>query len=193
MYSVNSLVPKFFAQYCARNNKHLIQASGTLVNGIHSFYDHKTTLKPINDYGKTKLKGEQFIIKSKCNYSIIRFPGIYGNKGPSHLGINVFIKKALKKNFLTFSGNLNSKRNYVFVKDAAKAIMFCLNKRKFGIFYISGETQTFKSMLKKISLILGGGRAIQYIKNNDLKIDQIVKGSKYFKTTSFANSLKFIK
>ena len=98
MHKVNSLVPKIFAQYCKKYNKHLIQASGTLVNGIYSLYNHKTKLKPVNAYGKTKLSGEKYIQNTKCNYSIIRFGGIYGRNGPSHLGINNFINQAINKN-----------------------------------------------------------------------------------------------
>lgn len=105
MYKVNSLVPKIFAQYCKKYNKHLIQASGTLVNGIHSLYNHKTKLNPVSAYGKTKLIGEKYIQNTKSNYSIIRFGGIYGRNGPSHLGINNFINLAINKKKLIFSGN----------------------------------------------------------------------------------------
>ena len=78
IYKVNSLAPKIFAEYCKKNNKHLIHASSISVNGIHSLYNHRTKLHPVNTYGKTKLIAEKYIQKSKCNYSIIRFAGIYG-------------------------------------------------------------------------------------------------------------------
>jgi nucleoside-diphosphate-sugar epimerase len=192
MHSVNSLVPKIFAQYCKRYNKHLIQASGTLVNGIHSLYNRKTKLSPTNAYGKTKLMGEKYIKKIKCNYSIIRFGGIYGRNGPSHLGINNFINQAINKEQIIFSGNVMSKRNYVFVNDAAKAIINCMNNKKFGVFYLGGEVQTFKVMVKKINLILGSKEEILFKKNKQLKSHQIVTRNKIFKITSFAESLEAI-
>ena len=135
MHKVNALVPKIFAQYCKKYNKHLIQASSTAVNGIHSLYNNKTKLTPLNAYGKTKLIGEKYIQRTKCNYSIIRFGGIYGKNGPSHLGINNFINKAVNKKRLIFSGNPESKRNYVFVEDAAKAIIHCIKKVN-SVFFI---------------------------------------------------------
>jgi nucleoside-diphosphate-sugar epimerase len=192
MHKVNSLVPKIFAQYCKKYNKHLIQASGTLVNGIHSLYNHKTKLKPINAYGKTKLIAEKYIQKTKCNYTIIRFGGIYGRNGSSHLGINNFINQAINKKKIIFSGNSKSKRNYIFVEDAARSIINCMIRKKFGIFYLGGEVQTFKVMLKKINLILGSKKEILFKKNKQLKSDHIVTRNKIFKITSFAESLKTI-
>ena len=59
-------------------------------------YSHKTKFKPKNHYGKSKLQPEKYIIKSGCAYTILRFGGIYGEKGPSHLGINNFIRNAIK-------------------------------------------------------------------------------------------------
>jgi nucleoside-diphosphate-sugar epimerase len=193
MYKINSLVPKIFAQYCKKYNKHLIQASGTLVNGIHSLYNHKTKLNPVNAYGKTKLIGEKYIQKIKCNYSIVRFGGIYGRNGPSHLGINNFINLSINKKKLIFSGNSKSKRNYVFVEDAARSIIDCMNRKKLGIYYLGGETQSFKAMIEKINSILGSKKKILFKKNNELMSHQIVQRNKIFKVKSFSESLKIIK
>jgi dTDP-4-dehydrorhamnose reductase len=93
IYKVNSLAPKIFAEYCKKNNKHLIHASSISVNGIHSLYNHRTKLHPVNTYGKTKLIAEKYIQKSKCNYSIIRFAGIYGGGGGSS-GDKLFYKSS---------------------------------------------------------------------------------------------------
>ena len=193
MHKINSLVPKIFAQYCKKYNKHLIQASGTLVNGIHSLYNHKTKLKPINAYGKTKLIGEKYIQKTKCDYTIIRFGGIYGRNGPSHLAINNFINQAINKKKIIFSGNSKSKRNYIFVEDAARSIINSMIRKKFGIFYLGGETQSFKTMIKKINLVLGSKQKILFKKNNELISNQIIKSDKILKIKSFSESLKIIK
>ena len=92
-----------------------------------------------------------------------------------------------------FRENKNNKRNYIFVNDAAKFIISCINKKKFGIFYLGGETQTFKIMIEKINSIIGSKKKIIFKKNKDLKSDQIIMKDKSFKTTSFSNSLKIIK
>jgi nucleoside-diphosphate-sugar epimerase len=190
---INSFVPKILAQYCKKNNKHLIQASTIMVNGMCSLYNYKTKLNPINAYGKTKLIAEKYIQKTKCNYTIIRFGGIYGKNGPSHLGINNFINQVINRKKLIFSGNIKSKRNYVFVNDAAKSIITCMNKKKLGTFYLGGEIQTFLMMLKKINIILGSNKKICLKKKKELRSDQIVIKDKIFKITSFSKSLKIIK
>jgi len=193
MYQVNTLLPKIFAQYCRKYNKHLIQASSILVHGMHFLYNHKTSLKPKIAYAKTKLLADKYILKTKCNYSILRFGGIYGKNGPSHLVINNYIKKAIKKKKIIFSGNPLSKRNYIFVNDAAKCIINCIRRKRFGIFYLGGQIQTFKEMVEKINLILESKKKILYKKNKEIKYDQIITKDKSFKTTSFSNSLKIIK
>ena len=193
MHNINAIVPKIFAQYCKKHSKHLIHASSISVNGIHSLYNHKTKLNPINAYGKTKLVGEKYIQKTRCNYSIIRFSGIYGRNGPSHLGINNLINLAINKKRLIFSGNSKSKRNYVFVEDAAKSIINCMNRKKLGIFYLGGETQSFKVMLEKINSLLGSKKKILFKKNKELTSHQIVQRNKIFKVKSFSESLKIIK
>lgn len=193
MHKVNSLVPKIFAQYCRKYNKHLIQASGILVNGIHSLYNRKTKLNPVNAYGKTKLIGEKYIQKTECRYTIIRIGGIYGRNGPKHLGINNFINQAINKKKLVFSGNPKNKRNYIFVEDAARSIIKCMNQKKLGIFYLGGEIQSFKKMIEKINSILGSKKKILYKTNKEPTSNQIIQGDKIFKIKSFTNSLKIIK
>jgi nucleoside-diphosphate-sugar epimerase len=186
MHKINSLVPKIFAQYCKKYKKHLIQASSISVNGIHSLYNHKTKLKPINAYGKTKLIGEKYIQKTKCDYTIIRFGGIYGRNRPSHLGINNFINQVINKKKIIFSGNSESKRNYIFVEDTARSIINCMIRKKFGIVYLGGKTLSFKTMIKKINLVFGSKQKILFKKNNKLISNQIIKSDKIVKIKSFS-------
>ena len=193
MYKVNTNCPYIIAKFCKKNKSHLIHISGTIVNGVKKFYSKRTSFNPINHYGKSKLQGDILIKKTNCKFTILRFGGIYGKNGPIHLGINKFIDLALKGKKIIFDGNKKSLRNYIFVKDAAKIILYCLQHKKYGIFYIGGETLSFESMLKKISKILSKKDNILFL-NNKKKLDnQIVKVDKIFRYTSFAKSLKIIK
>ena len=193
MYKINSLCPHLIAKYCKENNSHFIHASGTIVNGVKSIYNKKTSFNPTNEYGKSKLKAERLIIKSNCKFTILRFGGIYGRNGPNHLGINRFIKSAIRGKRLIFKGNKMSLRNYVFVKDAAKSILKCLRQKKYGIFYVGGEIISFDFMLKKINKILGKSKNIIFIGNNKKQDNQIIKSNSLIKYTSFEKSLKIIK
>ncbi len=193
MYNVNSKPLKIFSNYCFKEKKYLIQSSGTLVNGDHKLYSHKTKLKPINHYGKSKLLAEKYIIKSKCAFAILRFGGIYGEKGPSHLGINNFIRNAIKGKSQQFTGNPRSKRNYIYVRDAAKIIKKCIDKKICGIFYAGGQVLTFAEMIKKINSKLGKNRIILIKKNSEPTKDQVILNDKIISLTPFSKSLSLMK
>ena len=68
-----------------------------------------------------------------------------------------------------------------------------MQMKKYGIFYLGGETLSFELMLKKINTILGKKKKIIFIKNKKKKDIQIIKTDEIIKNTSFANSLKLIK
>ena len=109
------------------------------------------------------------------------------------LGINKFINNAVKGKKLEFKGNPGSKRNYVYVGDAAKTIKKCLDKKIYGIFYIGGEIQTFKKMMKKINFKLGKNKNVIFKKSNEPISNQIILNDKIIKPTSFSKSLNLIR
>ena len=194
MYNINAYCPHEIAKFCKKKKIHLIQASGTIVNGLKKTYSKKTKFNPVNDYGKSKLKGDNLIKSTKCKYTILRFGGIYGKGGPSHLGINNFIKLAIKNKKIIFNGNKNSLRNYIFVNDAANVILNCLKHKRYGIYYVGGEIITFKRMLESINKVLSKKKNLIFFDKNNKKIDnQVIKTDKIIKHTSFINSLKLIK
>tara|TARA_B110000211_G_scaffold54345_1_gene60232 strand:+ start:4402 stop:5214 length:813 start_codon:yes stop_codon:yes gene_type:complete len=189
MYKVNTLCPYLIAKFCKKNNAHFIHASGTIINGMKSVYNIKTKYEPVNAYGKSKLDAEILIRKINCKYSIIRFGGIYGKNGPQHLGINKFIKDALNGKNINFTGNIQSMRNYIFVKDAAKFIQNCVRFKFLGVFYAGGEKQSFKQMLLKIKSVLGQNILLNFKNNDKPRQDQIITNNKKFMLTSFKKSL----
>ena len=193
MYKVNASCPHLIARYCKKKNIHFIHASGTIINGLHKTYSKRTKFKPVNHYGKSKLLGEKLILKTKCNYTILRFGGIYGKNGPDHLGINKFIKIAQKRKKIIFNGNKESLRNYIFVKDAANFILKCLKNKQYGVFYVGGEIISFEKMLKHICKKFDNKKNLFFNKEK-IKLDnQIIKSDKLVKFTKFSKSLRLIK
>lgn len=193
MYKVNSLLPKIFAEYCKKNKKHLIHISTTSINGVHFLYNNKTKLRPISHYGKSKLNAEIFIKKINCKYTILRFGGIYGNNGPTHLGINKFIRDAFANKKILFCGNPQTLRNYIFVNDAAKIIINCAKFKILGTFYCGGQKQTFQQMLCKIDKIIGKNKKVMFLNNGEPRSDQLIENNKLIKPMSFKKSLEIIK
>jgi len=193
IYKINSLCPYEIAKFCKKRNIHLIHASSISVHGIKKIYSSKTRYNPISNYAKSKLEADILIAKSRCKYTILRFNGIYGKNGPDHLGINKFIRLASRRKIIKFNGNKDSLRNYIFVKDAAKVILHIIKYKKYGIFYVGGETLSFKSMLNKINKILNQSIFFEFSKKKIILDNQIVKFKKLINYTTFAKSLNLIK
>ena len=194
MFLVNAIAPKIIANYCSLNYKYYIHASSISVNGFHNkFFNNKTTCNPDTLYGKSKLIGDFNVIKSGCFYSLLRFPGIYGFKGPDHLGINVSIKNALNNKKPVLLGKGSAKRNYIFVDDAAKIIINLIKKKNKGIFYLGGQTVTFEKMFKDIyNLWFPNFKIIKKESKKEI-YDQIsIVSSQFSNYTSFNDSLKKI-
>ena len=117
---------------------------------------------------------------------------IFGKNGPNHLTLNNFINNSLNKRKSIFHGNKNDKRNYLYVKDVARFILFCISKQKLGIIYAGGEILSFNQMIDKVNKNLGN-----YIKKLKLqKIykskDQIIKNTLNFNFKRFEHSIKDI-
>ena len=142
---------------------------------------------------KSKLKAETFIREINCKYAILRFGGIYGKNGPSHLGINKFITDAFANKKIHFYGNPQTLRNYIFVNDAARAIVNCMKHKVIGAFYVGGQIQTFEKMLNKIVKIINKNKKVNFIDNNQPRSDQLIENDEIIKPISFKKSLEIMR
>ena len=191
-YNVNALAPAVLAAWCLDNSAHLIQVSGSIVNGntVNHFSSDSIEL-PINYYGKTKLLADQAIRLSQCSHTIVRFGGIFGEGGANHLGINNAINQAKIGNIPTIVGKGSALRNYIHVQDAAKLLIYCLGNEVIGTHY-SGTHQSVSiaQMINDICSIYLNNSKPKY-KNGAESIDQITIVSDIFpKTVSFKKSLQ---
>lgn len=86
--AVNSDAPGYMAEACARIGALFVHyGSDYVFDGNNpEGYDEKSPTKPVNAYGRTKLFGESAIIKSKCDYYIIRTSRLFGPPGVSEHG-----------------------------------------------------------------------------------------------------------
>ena len=186
---LNYKLPKLLSNYCKKNNKYLIHSSSISIHGEKENYSIKSKNSPNSPYAISKLMGDKNIINSKCNYTIIRFPGIYGANGPDHLFINKLMKRGAAKK-IHIDNNGNQLRNYLFVKDAAKIIFRCIEKKSKNIVYVGGE----KISLKNILILM---KKNKFIKNltfeKNLKKNQISKSNIKFKYTTFIKNIRLIK
>lgn len=86
-YLINSETPKAIAVYAKENKSILIHYSTDFVfNGQHNqAYVETDETNPLSVYGASKLKGEEGIRLSGCQYLIFRTSWVYGLRGQNFL------------------------------------------------------------------------------------------------------------
>ncbi len=108
-------------------------------------------MAPDTPYGRSKLLGEQLLARSGVEHAVLRIVGIFGGNGPVHLGINRAIGEALHGQPPTLVGDGRARRNYVYVKDAAAAILAALERQLVGTHYLAAaEILSVREMLDAI-------------------------------------------
>jgi nucleoside-diphosphate-sugar epimerase len=140
-YRVNSLAPAVMAGWAAQYDTLMVQASTAVVHGVRVERVGPTT--PIHldtDYGRSKWLAEEMIQASGCRAAIIRFGGIFGGEGAHHLTLNTAIRGARKGSRPTIIGTGRARRNYVYLEDAASALVQCVVAPLVGVFRMGGAT-----------------------------------------------------
>lgn len=141
-FSVNAGGPLNLANSCNENNTTLIHISTDFVFDGEQFcsYEERDTTNPVNVYGASKLKGEEFIQQNLSKYFIIRTSWLYSEYG------NNFIKTMLRL------GNERAELNVVsdqigsptYAKDLAKGILKIIEteSNNYGIYHYSNRGKT---------------------------------------------------
>jgi dTDP-4-dehydrorhamnose reductase len=136
---VNALAPKLLAKYAEKIGAKLIHVSTDYVfaGTACTPYSEDEPVDPQGAYGRTKLKGEQFVFEENPDSVVIRTAWLYSEFG------NNFVKTMLRL------GNERDALNVVFdqigsptnAADLAKAILHILNVENFvpGIYHFSNE------------------------------------------------------
>ena len=195
LFKVNTLATNELAKYASRCGAQLVFASTATVCGVRTpIINSGSLIKPDTYYALSKWLAEELIIASKCQWTILRFAGLYGANGPYHLGLNKAIDLSLKGKPPELRGPGNGKRNYLFVEDAASMIVYCLEKRVQGVHFCAGpEVYSIKQLLESICEVLLNGETVIYGSGSDTA-DQIVEPSSALPAgRSFKEVLKKIK
>lgn len=118
---------------------------------------------PTSSYGKSKLKSEEYIVKSGIPFTIIRPTWVYGKDMRANSHINKFVSMVYQKSFIP-KLHFQGKVSLIHVEDLSRALVNCLNNDEIiGKIYFA-ETE---------ALSLGSIFRVIYEKVNHNKIRQI--------------------
>lgn len=142
--------------------KKFIFASSAAVYGRAKIFPIKeeTRLKPLSEYGISKLTAEYYLRLYQKHFSVIilRYSNVYGSRQDSTAEggvVSIFSQKILNSQTCQIYGDGEQTRDFIFVKDVVEANLKCLNLEKSDIFNISTREQTtvrrLFEILEKIS------------------------------------------
>lgn len=157
----NTIYSNILFEYCIANNCQFIYASSaaTYGDGNNGYSDSERNLKPLNHYGYSKHLFDTWVLDSAekpKQWVGLKFFNVYGpneyHKGPMasviYHGFNEILKDGGMKLFKSYKAGYKDgeqKRDFIYVKDIVKVILFFLeNPQISGIFNVgTGKARTF--------------------------------------------------
>lgn len=122
---------------------------------------HKT--RPENSYSRSKLAQEEIFYEFGRRYdipvAILRMSSIYGNGQYTESVLPRFVNDALQNRTLTITGPPTRTQNFIYVEDAAAAVVAALERAASGIYNIGGPGETTLRELADTILAVTGARA----------------------------------
>jgi nucleoside-diphosphate-sugar epimerase len=178
MFAPNILSTGCLAYLANLWDAHMLYSSTAIVHGVRSVKIHAdSSLCTDTAYAKSKWLGEQLLAASNATHCVLRIAGVFGSDGPAHLGLNRAIEGAIKGESPVKIGDGRALRNYIYVKDVARAIVHALQERLSGTHLLAGhESVSLSEMLRQVcDAFLPGSRPV--LKDGPQATDQLVTPS----------------
>jgi dTDP-4-dehydrorhamnose reductase len=141
-FLVNAKALEYLAQNCEKFNCVLIHVSTDFVfDGLKkTAYTEIDKTNPINEYGKSKLQGEENVGRFCSKYYILRTSWVYSNYGNNFL-ITILRLEKEKKQLSIVNDQFGTP---TYAGDIANAIMRIVqsNTSQYGIYHYSNEGET---------------------------------------------------
>lgn len=141
-FLVNAEAVKYLAETCKANKTTLVHISTDFVfDGTKDKpYKEEDIPNPINVYGASKLKGEQYIQEILNNYFIIRTSWVYSEYG--HNFVKTMLRLGAERDEISVVNDQIGSPTYA--GDLAKAIMEVIRSKtaSFGLYHYTNEGTT---------------------------------------------------
>ena len=145
-YDINVKATWKLINACKTNNikKFIFSSSSAVYPEIAKPNAEADLPDPANPYGLTKLDVEYLleILKKEYgfSYTALRYFNVYGPRQDKNSDysavIPIFINRALKNEYLIIYGNGKQRRDFVYVKDVANAVLTFANNDVCGVFNV---------------------------------------------------------
>jgi UDP-glucose 4-epimerase len=149
--NVNVLGTLNLLENCRKKHipKFIFASTGAIYGNQKAPFDEEMLPDPISPYAASKIAAENYCISYgntfDISYSILRFSNVFGPRksfGPYANVIPKFVRSALRNEPITVFGDGTQERDFVFVKDVARACFLALSKENSGIFNIATGVNT---------------------------------------------------
>lgn len=152
LYVPNVLSTGCLAYLARLWDAHLIFASTAIVHGSRQeTIQADSPLCLDTAYARSKWLAEQLIAASGARHCVLRIAGVFGSSGPAHLGLNRAIDAIGNGIPPLVIGSGKALRNYIYVKDAAEAIVCALRKGIEGTHLLAGhEVLSIGEMMREL-------------------------------------------
>ena len=136
---INYKAVDIISRWTSDNNKKLVHISTDYVfDGLSKFpLSENSNTNPINEYGSSKLKGEQVCLKNDTNSIIIRTSWLYSSFGKNFVKTMIYLMKK-NKSVKVVNDQMGSP---TYAYDLAKVILKIImnHKTESGLFHYSNE------------------------------------------------------
>lgn len=124
-------------------------------DGERGMYSEVDNPNPVNYYGRTKLEAEEAVREYEHDWAIVRTVLVYGRNFSGRKNFVELVKDKME-NKQPYSLVDDQHRTPTYAGDLATGIVSIVNKKKTGVFHLSGnEMMTPYSMGKKIAGLFG--------------------------------------
>jgi nucleoside-diphosphate-sugar epimerase len=195
MYLPNVISTALIADLVRKNNAHLIFSSAAVIAGLHcEEISASSENRSDTPYARSKELAEICIEASGVSATILRIGGVYGKNGPSHLGLNRTIQRALLGKPPQIFGTGSGKRNYIYVEDLASIIVHSVHSRTSGTHLVSGsDVLSIAEMYQSICDMFQLTSAPNNCPGDSSRSQVLFSLPDYTGKTSFSDSLRLIK
>jgi nucleoside-diphosphate-sugar epimerase len=160
--TTNVLGTQKILEAARKNNCKVIYASTSHVYGIPEKVPIKETAStlPNSIYAGSKLAGEilceSYHNQFNMNISIVRIFSVYGPKSNKHCVLPSIVAQLKNSNIIKL-GNINSRRDFIFISDIIDAFKIILNNNNgFNVYNVGTEkSYSIKEICKKFEKIYG--------------------------------------